>query len=172
MDKLELFSRDERTAEFWVDEEDEKLVWQRLKPSKVRRALGREPTDALYHFLSSMGPHSTFRGLQARGGFTSGEQGRQAAFFIAGAPLDNNIVTSNVLVVRAAAALAQTVARVFSRALHPDDVRARLDTCSAALGALLVEHVGSLAAHMRLAPDEVQAILWLLGDCPHTLVSR
>ncbi len=129
-DKLELFHRDAAWAEFWVDKGAEYPHWKELAPAEVRKKLGRVGHDPLYNFFSSMGAHMSFRGLQARGGMVSGREHPQNTFFIAGAPLEHELIVVNVLAIHAALAFAVKVARVFADKLNKDEVNQRLGTCA------------------------------------------
>ncbi len=133
LDKLELFHSDPTWAEFWIDKGTAYPHWKELTPAEVRKKLRRERHDPLYNFFSNMGPHMSFRGLQARGGMVEDREhprATSAMFFIAGAPYEHELVVVNVLVAHAALAFAVKIARVFADKLNTEEVNQRLGRCA------------------------------------------
>jgi len=133
LDKIELFHTNPTWAEFWVDKSGEYPHWKELTPAQVRKKLGRARHDPLYNFFSSMGPHMSFRGLQARGGMVQGpgDSGDTSAmFFIAGAPFVHELIVVNVLAAHAAIAFAVQVGRVFADKLNETEAKDRLGKCA------------------------------------------
>jgi len=72
LDKVELFGEKPDLAELWMSG-DEKAIWKKLSPARVREQLTREAFDPskksydpLYECLSAQGTHSTFTALKSR----------------------------------------------------------------------------------------------------------
>jgi hypothetical protein len=92
LDKVELFGEKPEMAELWMSG-DEKAIWEKLSPARIREQLTREAFDPnkksydpLYQYLSEQGTHSTFTALKSR--FRAkrkpGEGGLGIAFIIGG----------------------------------------------------------------------------------------
>ena len=65
LDKIELFTRYPEFAEIWGSGND-KEIWQKLAPPRVREKLGRDSQDPMYKYFSEEGSHATFKALQQR----------------------------------------------------------------------------------------------------------
>lgn len=72
LDKFELFGERPDLAELWMSG-DERAIWKKLSPARVREQLAREAFDPskksydpLYEYLSEQGTHSTFTALKSR----------------------------------------------------------------------------------------------------------
>ena len=64
-DKIELFTKQPEQAEIWIAG-NEREVWKKLAPPRVREKLGRSSFDPLYQYFSEQGSHSTFTAMQSR----------------------------------------------------------------------------------------------------------
>ena len=65
LDKIELFTQKPETAELWASG-DEREVWKKLAPPRVRELLGRSSLDPVYKYFSEEGSHSTFTAMRPR----------------------------------------------------------------------------------------------------------
>jgi hypothetical protein len=65
VDKVELFTKKPKEADIWVSG-DERAIWKKLAPARVREKLGRNSFDPLYQYFSAQGSHSTFTAMQSR----------------------------------------------------------------------------------------------------------
>ena len=65
IDKIELFDRFPKYVEVWASEND-KEVWEKLAPARVREKLGRNSRDPMYKYFSEEGSHATAKALQQR----------------------------------------------------------------------------------------------------------
>jgi len=169
LDKLDLFHRDPAWAEFWVDKGTEYPHWKELTPAQVREKLGRERHDPLYNFLSNIGPHMSFRGLQARGGIIEASEHTRdttAMFCVAGAPLEHELIVVNILVVHAALAFAARIARVFADKLNIDEVHQRLGTCAGEFRSMMLTTAVLRAVAQADVNEETFRRLLRLTDLP------
>src|SRR5262249_51823854 len=110
--------------------------------------------DKLYAFLSATGSHPQTRGLMGRARFD--EQGGTAGFSMFGT---GDRTTPNVLVVRAAVAVAMKIAEVFAKRMIQEDVPARITSLQKALSTLTDEYLQPMAAQIRIDAEELRLVL-------------
>jgi hypothetical protein len=154
----EVFLADRALFDEWLgvkNAEEEKRVFWKLN-NAVKKKLGTEGTDKLYAFLSAVGTHAQFRRLQVRIDETTAV-GRTATFTFIGST--SRIEAANVLVVRAAVALAQTLARVFFSRLNANDVQVQLTKCTSGLAQLTKDYLLPIAEQTKIEPTELGRIL-------------
>jgi hypothetical protein len=77
LDKAELFFKRPEFAEVWASG-DERRAWNELRPEEVRKKLGRSKGDVFFTYLSNVGTHATFSGLQRRTLMSDSGTGPQA----------------------------------------------------------------------------------------------
>jgi len=65
LDKIELFTKHPEHAEVWASG-DEREIWKRLSPPRVREKLGRDSLDPVYKYFSEEGSHATFTAMRPR----------------------------------------------------------------------------------------------------------
>lgn len=65
LDKIELFTEKPETAELWASG-NEREIWKKLSPPRVRELLGRDSLDPVYKYFSEEGSHSTFTAMRPR----------------------------------------------------------------------------------------------------------
>jgi hypothetical protein len=65
LDKVELFIRFPEFVEIWASGND-KEVFEKLAPPRVREKLGRSSRDPMYKYFSEEGSHATFAAMQPR----------------------------------------------------------------------------------------------------------
>ena len=65
LDKIELFTQKPETAELWASG-NEREVWKKLAPPRVRELLGRNSLDPVYKYFSEEGSHSTLTAMRPR----------------------------------------------------------------------------------------------------------
>lgn len=66
-DLIELFNKEPSWADFWTSDIPSKEKWKKLKPSEVRKKLGKgQYFKKVYSFLSDSGSHPSFEMLIAR----------------------------------------------------------------------------------------------------------
>jgi hypothetical protein len=82
---------------------------------------------------------------------------KTATVFFLGSPMQ--IEAANVLVTRAAVAMAHDISRAFSAVLHKEDVDRDLAQCRAKLAALVRSHLLPIAEQMKLSTAEVEQVL-------------
>jgi len=130
LDKIELFDAQPEWAQVWVSADDKK-VRQELSAASVRQKLGNPRHDPIYSFFSELGPHGTFKGLQARGAKAqeAGEGGRpRFKLWVGGCPMQHHIVWTHTYCVHAALATLVRAIKVFSQYLNGQEMRQVLDT--------------------------------------------
>jgi hypothetical protein len=157
LDVAELLGTDEALLEAWLrpgDPKTEVRLYRQLS-EKVRERFGR---DNLYALLSAVGAHPQFRNLQARADIlVDGSGEKTARFMFVGST--KQLDTANVLVARAATALAFKLARLFSERLNAEDVQAVLAPCIARLNSLTKDYLLPMAEQTRIDPEELRRIL-------------
>jgi hypothetical protein len=65
LDKMELFTKKPETAELWVSG-NEREIWKKLSPPRVREMMGRDSLDPVYKYFSEEGSHATFTAMRPR----------------------------------------------------------------------------------------------------------
>jgi hypothetical protein len=65
LDKIELFTQKPENAELWASG-NEREIWKKLSPARVRELLGRNSLDPVYKYFSEEGSHSTFTAMRPR----------------------------------------------------------------------------------------------------------
>jgi hypothetical protein len=65
LDKIELFTKKPKTAELWASG-NEREIWKKLSPPRVREMLGRDSLDPVYKYFSEEGSHATFTAMRPR----------------------------------------------------------------------------------------------------------
>ena len=65
LDKIELFTKKPETAELWASG-NEREIWKKLSPPRVREMLGRDSHDPVYKYFSEEGSHATFTAMRPR----------------------------------------------------------------------------------------------------------
>ncbi len=65
LDKIESFTRFPELAEVWGSGND-KEIFEKLAPPRVREKLGRDSRDPMYKYFSEQGSHATFTAMQPR----------------------------------------------------------------------------------------------------------
>jgi hypothetical protein len=65
LDKIELFTKKPETAELWASG-NEREIWKKLSPPRVREMLGRDSLDPVYKYFSEEGSHATFTAMRPR----------------------------------------------------------------------------------------------------------
>lgn len=160
-DAIEVLARDAALMDEWLaatEVDAERAVFR-----KIRQRVGTVTTDAgraLYAFLSALGTHSQFRGLQARAEVN--RPGTEVTFYVAGSA--THVEAANVLTVRAAVATAHQISRLLAPTLHQADVEAQLRLCDAGLDGLLRTYLGHVAEQMELEPaDAVRVLDYRIG---------
>lgn len=83
-ERMELFAKHPEFIEIWAGDDKAKIL-KELKPSAVRKKLGRPSFDPLYGFLSEQGTHPTFEMFKGRTGRGPSDDGT-ARVFVAGTP--------------------------------------------------------------------------------------
>jgi len=104
LDKIQLFHQQPQWTVLWVTG-SENEVWKELRPGAVRKKLGQPKHDPMYSLFSSLGPHGTFRGLQARFAMAAKpkEDGsRMLRVWVGGTPQVHHIVWANTMCVYSA----------------------------------------------------------------------
>jgi hypothetical protein len=154
LEVVDLLAADDDLLEAWMDgdkPEREKAVFRKMR--KAAAAKSTQAEQRIHSFLSSLGPHAQFRGLQAKTTLA----GTTATFFFVGS--SKFIESANVLVVRAAVALAHRVATHFKSALDADDAAKRLARCDVVLSKLIRECALPVAAQMQIEQKDLATIL-------------
>lgn len=157
LDIIDLVNADETWLNRWLEaatdiQTEIDLYRETRKEVKKRGGRGKGDHDKLYAFLSATGSHPQFRGLMGRARFDKGT----AAFAMFGT---GDRTTPNVLVARAAVALAIKVSEVFSDRLAPEDLTPRVEGLQRTLAALIGEHLLPMAAQIRIEASELRSLL-------------
>lgn len=67
IDLVELFNKEPQWVGLWISDKPSKEIWDELKPSQVRKKLGKDETFAkIYSLFSVTGTHPTFEMLRAK----------------------------------------------------------------------------------------------------------
>lgn len=162
LDKIELFHVQPEWAEVWASDDDRKVL-QELRPSAVRRKLGQPKYDPVYSFFSEMGPHGTFKGLQARGvkEVSKGSEttNPRIRLWVGGCPIVHHIVWSSTACVHAVTATLLKVAEVFADDLNQEEIEAILRESIEASVAFIKEHYLGWATGVGLDCSEMVEFL-------------
>lgn len=126
LDKIELFDRQPEWAELWssLDPKEEGKRLRELKPSSVRKKLGKGGHDPLYSFFSELGPHGTFRGVQSRSAISEEvvDGKPQIQISVGGLPFDHNIIWVSCYLLEALGMMLLMIIRVYGHLLDQDEV--------------------------------------------------
>jgi hypothetical protein len=143
LDKIQLFHDQPKWTELWVKGSDEE-VWKKLRPAEVRKKLGKPKHDPMYSFLSSLGPHGSFRGLQARTAMRAEpkEDGaRVLMVWVGGTPQVGHIVWANAICVYSAMKTLAKCGAVMGGWLNEEEVSLVYKSCVDASRRFLLEHL-------------------------------
>jgi hypothetical protein len=161
LDKIELFHKNPEYAQLWVSGPDKK-VRKELRPSAVRGRLGKPKFDPVYSFFSELGPHGTFKGLQARGARTNSpsEEGRpRFRLWVGGSPLRHHVVWTNSACVDAALTTLVKCVKVFAQYLNEEEMRHVLDSSLELQNRFVREHYVKWVESVGLDPKPLVDLL-------------
>ena len=161
LDKMELFDRQPQWAELWASD-DEREVWKELKPSAVRAKLLKPKHDPVYSFLSNMGTHSTFRGLQVRGAKVRnpvGENATHIKLWVGGSKFNHDIMWANMSCVFAAISALATTMMIFEAYLYPEESRDAREEYEKVATTFFEKHFTEWAKEAGVPSEEAEEIL-------------
>jgi len=159
LDKIELFHVQPKWAELWVSGEDRE-AWNELKPSEVRKKLGEPKFDPIYSFFSELGPHGTFKGLQARGARIGEVEGRKKfKIWVGGSPIEHHIIWTNSYCVYASLATLAKCTKVFEEYVNVEEASRVLNASAEVTADFFREHYAAWAKRAGLDPKPL--IDWL-----------
>lgn len=161
LDKIELFHVQPQWAQLWISE-DERKVWNELRPSEVRKKLGEPKFDPIYSFFSELGSHGTFKGLQARGAKRSQSEEtskRNFTLWVGGCPMEHHIVWSNTFCVYAALITLTKCIKVFKNYLNAEEMVGILDSQGEIVAKFLREYYVAWAEQEGLEAQPLIAFL-------------
>jgi len=123
LDKIELFTRRPENAELWASG-DEREVWKKLSPPRVRELLGRNSLDPVYRHFSEEGSHSTFTAMRQRLRNRSDTAGKaqKIAIMIGGMKDPARQMSILIYCVQLAGQAIIMAERAFSDRLHDADI--------------------------------------------------
>ncbi len=122
--KIELFVQKPQWIDLWSSD-DEKKIYEELRPSAVRKKLGNPKRDEMYNFLSQLGSHPSFKGLQARMVFSKKESDdakRVAHIWYGGSPQLHHMLWAQVNLLHTVLFVMMKVVSVFEEYLNRDEV--------------------------------------------------
>jgi len=142
LDKAQLFHEKPQWATLWATGSDRE-VWNELKPAEVRKKLGEPKYDPMYAFFSALGPHGTFKGLQARTALYANpkdEDRRMLKIWVGGTPQVRHIVWTNTMCVYSAVKTLARCSSILAQWLNPEEVAAVNDSAVETTKAFFREH--------------------------------
>lgn len=140
VDKLELFHRDPKWADVWVSGTTKERL-RELSPSAVRTKLGNAKHDPVYSYLSAIGTHGSFEGVQARVmARTPVEDRKQFTAFVGGSPLTQHIVWTCTMVVYTSTLMLVRSIEYFKDCLHGDEAVGMMRNASRVHSVFLRDH--------------------------------
>jgi hypothetical protein len=167
-DLIELFQTQPQWADLWVSGDDRK-AWSELRPSKVRQKLGKPKHDPVYSFFSQLGPHGTFKGLQARAAKSAHPDKKDTKRFrlwVGGSPLVHHIVWTNSYCIYAAYRMLVKSIDVFLEYLNVSEMRKVIETAGELNAQFDRKHFVGWAKEVGVNP---QPLLDLLKKAPWKL---
>lgn len=168
LDKIELFLEQPRWAELWATGDD-KEVWNELKPSAVRKKLGRPKYDELYSLFSELGPHGTFKGLQARSA-RSAKEGLPRPLlhiWVGGAPFEHQVVMAVTMCVMQALFTYAKCCAVAEEYLNEEEITQSLELAADRVGEFLRQHYVAWAEREKL--EGVETLIKFVESRPWRL---
>jgi hypothetical protein len=171
LDKIELFLEQPEWADLWAKGSD-KDVWNELKPSEVRKKLKHAKYDPLYSFFSELGPHSTFKGLQARTGkkIEQPDPHRiQAVIWVGGCPQEHHVIWTMTSCAYAAMMALLKCTSVCSAFLNDEEFASKLDVGADRVAGFIRQHYAEWAKHSNM--ENVDELINLLDRKPWKLFS-
>jgi hypothetical protein len=128
LDKAELFFCQPQWAEVWGSGDRDKIL-KELKPSAVRKKLGRPGFDPIYGFFTELGTHGTFEALQQRVTQTGKNEDRtQVAMRIGGTPWESEVEMAIACSIFMVLSTLIMVGKVYETRLHIGELIAILRT--------------------------------------------
>lgn len=117
LDKIELFVKQPQWIEVWIGD-DERKIYNELRPKEVRKKLGNPLHDPLYSALSRLGSHASFKALQGRMVFTN----EGASVWCGGSPQVHHMLWAHFHLLHAMLSVYFKVIRVFDTRLNQEEV--------------------------------------------------
>jgi hypothetical protein len=165
LDKIQLFHQQPKWTALWVTG-SESEVWKELRPAAVRKKLGQPKHDPIYSFFSSLGPHGTFRGLQARTAMAAQanhDGSRMLRIWVGGTPQIHHIVWANTMCVYCAMRALVKCAATLEKWLDHEEVLSVYQSVVGTTKRFLLDHYVGWAQSEGL---DIVAITELLGKAP------
>jgi hypothetical protein len=161
LNKIELFNREPQWVDLWASG-NEKKIWEELRPAAVRLKLEQPKFDPVYSFLSKMGGHSEFEGLQLRVGKMVGpETGKTARIklWIGGNRFPHDVAWANISCVFAAVSVLASTMAIFAEFLPAEEhVEVRKEAGRIA-NEFFESHFAEWLKERGLPPDKAAEIL-------------
>jgi hypothetical protein len=122
LDKVELFRVKPKWADVWASN-DEKLIWNELRPAEVRKKLGKNKYDPIYALFSSLGVHGSFQAVQVQSArkVQAKKDNISITFWVGGTPFEHNIVWVNAFAIYALYSVLMQVMRSFEKRLNAEE---------------------------------------------------
>src|SRR3990172_5139155 len=98
LDLVALFTQFPEFANDWLKNEPGSTAWYRLRPSKVRKKLGKPKDDPLYGLLSSLGVHGSFEALRLFISKSLEKEGARPALnvWLGGCPREDQVIWTHL----------------------------------------------------------------------------
>ncbi len=125
IDLIELFNKEPKWADLWAGDEPSKKVWEELKPSKVRKKLGRDETSGrIYSMFSVSGTHPSFEMIRSKclkSAELSSKGNPQFSISIGGTPHTKEAVCSPIFLLFSLTMVFVQLLNSFGRFLHEQE---------------------------------------------------
>ena len=167
LDKMELFNKKPETAELWASG-NEREIWKKLSPPRVREMLGRDSLDPIYRYFSEEGSHATFTAMRPRMRKQSGVSGEtpKIAIMIGGMRDSARQMSILIYCIQLGGQAIVMTERVFADRLHDLDITNMVTKLTAETNAFYRHFLDSFdGSSVDMEPLKVQiAVLQRMRD--------
>lgn len=167
LDKIELFTLKPENAELWASG-NEREVWKKLSPPRVRELLGRDSLDPVYKYFSEEGSHSTFTAMRPRLRKQSAVSGGDSRIAIMIGGMKDQARQMSILIycIQLAGQAIVMVERAFSDRLHDVDITNMVTKLTAETNVFYGQFLDSFdRTSSNVEPLEIQlAVLQTMRD--------
>jgi hypothetical protein len=168
LDKAELFFHHPKWADVWGGGDKQEILTE-LKPSAVRKKLGRPKFDPVYGFFTELGTHGTFEALRKRVTQTGKKDGRiQVAMRIGGTPWESEVEMAIACCIFTILSVLIAIGKVYETRLHLGELvailRSRFERATAFLQEYFVDPRLKAGIDASALTDSYKKLLLMLED--------
>ncbi len=143
LDLVELFNKEPKWAVLWTSDEQSKEIWRELKPSEVRKKLGKDEIfGKIYSLLSSSGSHPSFEMLRTRCRMAvklSPKGNRQFSISVGGTPKTKEAIFAHVFVLLSMVMVLAQMANSFKKFLNDTEIMETLKSMTDEFTGFVIE---------------------------------